>query len=385
MRILLKGYYGFGNFGDDILLIVSYKLVKARFPTAQIFVYSNFTENLNNYQQVKNYNKYLLGLTSPDIIIIDWTYKGEFDFVFNGGGGIYFDNQKGNVFYQVINPLIIKLFGVSQLHLIESWIRKISGKVSHIRFKKRIGVGIGIGNFAPGSLTFLKKMAELGSYSFLWVRDEFSLTKLRHYGFKESCGKFTDLAFLSEYWKPPCVNKERVGVCTVGVVIMGVTENQQKFSKQMKSFGDLVNAKGLQVTYFCFDENHDQSLIDSLSGHEVAVWRPNTLTTSSYLHKINECDVIVSARAHGAILGAILGAIPICLASSVKLEEVAKMFPRSGFIFGMDVSGVQLLSKVEEISHNYRHYRIALGEDVNMNTTIVQRGLQLLQEHWNGQ
>src|SRR5690606_41007532 len=42
-KILLKGYFGFANLGDDLLLVTAYSLLREAFPTAAIDVFSNNT------------------------------------------------------------------------------------------------------------------------------------------------------------------------------------------------------------------------------------------------------------------------------------------------------------------------------------------------------
>ena len=59
MKILIKGYYGYGNLGDDILMLVSFNLIKSIFPHAENVIFSNNSINNKDAKTDKGYNHYV--------------------------------------------------------------------------------------------------------------------------------------------------------------------------------------------------------------------------------------------------------------------------------------------------------------------------------------
>ena len=77
IKILIKGFYGFGNFGDDILMLTTHSIVKEIFPLAEIFIGS----------ESKNpgyIHKYL-----PGIKIVNSSENLKVDWIIHGGGGVF--------------------------------------------------------------------------------------------------------------------------------------------------------------------------------------------------------------------------------------------------------------------------------------------------------
>ncbi|HNP17452.1 MAG TPA: polysaccharide pyruvyl transferase family protein [Fulvivirga sp.] len=383
MKILLKGYYGFGNFGDDILLIVSYGLIKELLPNSEVFIFSNYGLNLSNHVNEDYYNNYIFKLIGENAKIIDWTFQGHFDIVLNGGGGVFFDKNKGSIGREILNNAI-KFIGCQNSRKVEKILRKLFFKTENISFKRRIGVGLGIGEFAFGSPLFAQKMADMGSFDFLWVRDNYSYRKLDQYKFKNRVIKSSDLAFLSDYWnkKPQKTLDQAKKLNTIGIFLMDNEFSQSSLFNEILNLTLKLEQNEYQVHLFSLDENYDINL-KAFFGDRLLIWKPNCINLADYLLKIAQCQIVISSRAHGAIIGGILGAIPICLESSIKLREVAEMFPESGRICSMDISAEDLSKIIFSIKSEYKNYTSRLSRDLDLNRTAILEGVTALKESLN--
>jgi polysaccharide pyruvyl transferase WcaK-like protein len=371
MRILIKGYYGFGNLGDDILLKVSYGLLKERFPEAEFYVFANFTENLEGYAQAPGYNQYIHTLLDGPVTLIDWTYKGHFDLVFNGGGGIYFDYQEGNYFRQVFNAGL-KAIGVHGVNKLDRVLRSLMNKPPHLTFDKRIGAGLGIDYFAPSAPSFFEKFSELGSYDALWMRDAYSVEALKTYRFKRKYSQATDLAFLTEYWNNLPARHPKPKPDTIGILLLDWHRGLEQLFSTTKAFVERVRSKGYTVKFFSFDESHDKRYLESFTFENVQIWRPNTILLSDYLTEFAACDIVITGRAHGAILGACLGVIPVCLGISKKLKEVSALFGETNCLLTDFQSAPNWLAALETLELHWTEKQHALHVELNRNNAVAE-------------
>ena len=88
----------------------------------------------------------------------------------------------------------------------------------------------------------------------------------------------------------------------------------------------------------------------------------------------------MSLRAHGAIISGILGMIPICIESSLKLKEVAKMFPNSGKLLSLKSDAQSLMKTIDDITMEYPNYLKRLEQDLEINTKSALNGVADLNE-----
>ena len=309
--------------GDDLLMLVTYRLVKEKYPNAKITVFSNHTENLKEFKRKPGYNKYIYKILGEEVTLIDWTFKGYFDLVVNGGGGIYFDDRKGPIYYYPFNT-IIKWIGINSVYNIDSIIRKITGKSNRIKFGNRIGLGIGVGPFHPSASVFFRKVAELGSYDKLSVRDYYSFNLLKGLKFKQELFQNTDLSFLTELWIPQQTRKPiKKESDKIGIVLRGGTKEIHIHYKQL---AEELRDKNFKVEFFAFDEYYDHDFINIMQPEfDVNIWNPNKMGFEHYLCNLWQCSVCITDRAHGAILGAIGNVIPLIIQSSEKSDQIVKI------------------------------------------------------------
>jgi polysaccharide pyruvyl transferase WcaK-like protein len=376
MKILIKGYYGFGNLGDDILMIVSYNILKQKFPDAEYFIFSNYSQNLPNYTNILGYNTYIKKLTCQDVQIIDWTFEGNFDLVFNGGGGIYFDYSKGGLKFSFLNALLSNL-RFATITWIDALVRGSVRKPHKLSYFKRIGLGLGIGPFSSSSTLMYSKLAELGSYDFLAVRDPLSFDFLKDRIDGDRIELSSDMAFLDHFWK--LTFEKQIRSRSIGFVLMDWSGDTGYFFKQIADVSKILKARGYDVWFFSLDKNHDKRYPSYFEGEpNFITWDPYTFSLEDFLHIFASMQLVISARAHGAILSSAWGIPSICLKISQKLGTVAHMLKNSSILVEPPFEPAEVLAAVEKVFGDYESYSSRTQLDYKNNKSVIEKTLNHL-------
>lgn len=354
-KILLKGYYGFGNLGDDILMKVAYSILKKKYADAVISIYSENTHNNPNFANSKGFNQYINDLVKDTPALVDWTDRIHFDLLFNGGGGIYKDHTYGKMRHTTLNAVAKKL-SPQQLRQLENSIRGIIRKPHRITFDHRIGFGLSIGPFTKSAPNYLRKVSEIGSYEVLFVRDQASMGFLEGVGFSNHYYRTTDIAFLTKYWLPDELqNKELTKPSKVGIILLDWHQDSEVYFQNIKCATDQLGEQGYEVSFFSFQKSYDQQY-RAYFDNRVTAWNPYEYSMTQFLSLLQEQDVIVSARAHGAILGVCLGVPSVCLGITLKLEEVSRMLVRSSTLLSPPFLPDRIAETVEHVFSDYSWY-----------------------------
>jgi len=367
MKILLKGYYGFGNLGDDILLLVSYKLLKELYPHAEIVVFSNSSAQNPDAKYPPGYNRYIRTLLNEEVEIIDWTYRGHFDLIFHGGGGVYFDECKGAFYFRQLNSLV-ELFEPVVSTKADRFIRKLLGKPLRISSRKTIGVGLGVGPFHLAAPSFFRKIAEIGRFDILIVRDEQSLDLLKKWRLNDKAIAGSDLAFLTDFWLPNDFEFPQKSDSRIAIILKG---HYPTLYPHYKTLAGQLTREGYEVTFFAFDEHHDKDYIEYLQPEfTVKIWQPHRQKPAEFIGELWQAGFCLTDRAHGAILAAIGQTIPMIIRTSPKSDQIVDLL-QLNLLLPVQPKMFYTLEDIMQTRKDEKEIRPVLTNTVEQNRNLI--------------
>jgi polysaccharide pyruvyl transferase WcaK-like protein len=318
-RVLLIGYYGKGNFGDDVLLTVTAALARRHLFDASLYVLSAAAD--------PSYVKSMLG---GDVGLVRYGERDRFDLVVHGGGGTFFDYGNYGLRDRAIGRLV-DLVGHRHFVAAERTARTIAAR-PRLEGEVRLGLGIGVGRFSPGSPRLRDALPALLNFTYLGVRDPTSLTNLERLGLANPARLGADLAFLSDYWAPDLpkprrsFDRPRLGIILRDWPSPGASDPLR--DAVMVSAQRL--ARDYEITFLTFEADHDPATIEAAGAGPSIVWNPKAGSTlAGFATELARQDVLITSRAHGAICGAVLGVPSLIIEIDPKLRTVHEMLPNA--------------------------------------------------------
>ena len=357
-RVLLVGYYGKGNFGDDLLLKVTHSLLKRLLPNAHFSVIGDGP-----------YIKQLLG----DVEILKPARHGHFDFIVHGGGGVFFDFKIHGMLSCYIGSLV-QFFGFNNYVKLEKMIRHIMRK-PRTSATKRLGIGIGVDTFTPGSPQLRRSLPILADFKVLWLRDAQSISNLQPFKavMRAELIAGSDLAFLTDHWLPPTKPKPKASRPRLGIVLRDWPGTDINKLRQLLA---QLSQKYI-LTAFIFDRSADPELQKIFADYVHHFWQPETTSISDYANLLGEQDVLLTSRAHAAICGACLGVPAVIVNITPKLEQIHTMLPNATVLAANDISCWQeAVQKALSISPE------EIMEDVNRNRKASEAALLKIRDYF---
>lgn len=311
MKVLLVGFYGHGNFGDDILFKVVFGFVLRHWPDADVAV-----------QTEADQPQYLQALVGRSLRFVGPGQSGVFDLILHGGGGNFFDFSEGSWIDGYLNQ-VARRVGYRRFADARALVRQWLGRAS-VRGGLRVGVGLGVGEYAADSRRLRWHLETLHDFDWLAVRDAKSARGLRSLQVGTPIDVSTDLAFATALWLP-----EVKPVSSASGRIVAVLRSwslQDGIELQRRTIETLDRHAG-DVVYLLLDEMGDAAVREFLGGRSVVVYRAGHF--EAVLDLMRGATAIISARAHGGIVGAILGKPTVLAPIEPKLHAIHQMLPKS--------------------------------------------------------
>ncbi|ADQ00053.1 polysaccharide pyruvyl transferase family protein [Marinobacter adhaerens] len=362
--VVLVGYYGRGNFGDDVLMAVAHRIARSILPDASIGV---------RLGSDVSYPSRLLG---ENVIPVPFGSRDRHRLIIHGGGGTFFDFAHHSISERCVNAVLL-IAGVNAFVRVEGWLRTFLKK-PRMSAQKRIGLGIGVGTFSAGSGKLREALPLLMDFDGLWVRDPVSKENLDRLAVSAPITLGSDLAFLSEGWCPEELllqaRPARLGRPKVGVVLRDwPVGSGPGFAN---AFGPVIAELSAQydLTLISFDSATDAGTLRALNDIPQVVWCPERMDLAKFSEVLSDHDVLLTSRAHGAICGACLGRPSVILDIEPKLKAVNSMLPRATRLVRPDSDSKTVVRLIEEalaipidsivkdVMHNRTLAASALGE-----------------------
>jgi polysaccharide pyruvyl transferase WcaK-like protein len=317
VKILLQGYYGRGNWGDDLLMLIAFRLLRERYATAQI--------DICTADRTLPYIQRMLG---EEVRCLPRGRHGHYDVIVHGGGGVFFDYHAYG-WREILREKAIHLIGIPTFLRTSNALRRLLNK-PQTSADCRVALGVGVGIYSIGSPRLLSAYHSLSQMRGLWVRDTKSTANMQRFGriFKGELVQGSDMVFLREYWLDGIsAHKEKQAKPKCGIVLRHYPNAPESLDALRATLPELQARYTVQ--FFFLEQEEDAPLIHALADIQPIVWQPESMSIDAFASKLAQQDVIITSRAHGVICAACLGVPSVIIAIEPKLETVHQMLPNS--------------------------------------------------------
>ncbi len=319
-KILISGYYGFSNAGDEAMLTAIVTGLRAQDPQVELTVLSGHPELTQSLQQVKSIHRF-------DFFGIFRAMRHT-DLLLSGGGSLL-----QNVTSQVSLFYYLFIIGLAAL------------------FRKKImlfaqGIGPIHGQFARWLTHYICQKADL-----ITVRDDGSLNDLKHMGFKENTVHVTsDAVFSLPEGKQKAGEKQLISLgLDLERPIIGMAlrhwKGEERYIKEFAKAADQLSAiYHAQILFIPLQFPADQELSHrvqiQMKTRDAVRILPSKCSTQGYQDLVRCCHLLIGMRLHALVFAA-LNHVPFMAVSyDPKVDR---------FVKGMD--GV-IAGNIETITAN---------------------------------
>ena len=289
-RVVLSGYFGFKNFGDELILsVLVNKLMTLDTSLTIITSDPDYTSNLYpNTKCVKTFDMFQIikSILCSDILI-------------SGGGSLLQDvTSVKSLFYYLI-VIFIAIFFNKKVIIFAQGIGPVNSK---------------IGQF------FMRLLLKKASY--ISVRDKKSAALLENWDIKSDI--VCDPVFTI---KPLKTQKSKI----IGVQLRGWSELNEKFLNELC---DVVSARfnDYKIEVYSLQDEIDTDVCNRFRNllknkncnFDVSVY--SNMSNNDVVNRICACEYLISMRFHAVIIGLLTGAKTLAINYDVKIEKLAEEF-----------------------------------------------------------
>ena len=329
-KVYLRGAYGPGNLGDDVLLICMINILKERFSENEITIGVQDESVSKLFSESVNWVDYKMPFKSDYFI---YGGGGQF-FSFDNGGGKSADITDKGFFYKFI--AFVKNNKNPYHAFLRVYLSIIGANENLVKSKNTASYSIGIGPFEIEGKGVERLKSFIQKVDFCSVRDNTSADYFHKHNEKNGKVKvFVDPTFNTDGWfhKDKTLKVGSGDYITYVVRDWPYTDYGNNLIKTMIEHARLKKSQGYKVRLCALFINKDLSVIRDNQDIEWLLYDLNKYSVSTFMVElIEKSKYICSARAHGVWLPTILGFPVLAVGIENKLREVSKSLGESSVI-----------------------------------------------------
>jgi len=321
-KVYLRGAYGPGNLGDDVLMLCMLNILKRHFAPEDICVGVKDVDLAMKFDSQINW----VPIKKPVLASL----------VIFGGGGQFFSFPHSQVKEISLVLRIKRMLKRVSLQtgpvdvITRLWFGLTGGVDKVFKYRKLAAFCVGLGPF-DGSKEQTERAKDIvDRCDYISVRDATSLAYCRDFGYG-GVSVFSDPSLCLDLWYEAHENRpkklknpggyysfvlrdwpyDKIGTNKIEIMLLAAR---------------LLLDKGEKVRIVSLYKERDAWLKGMAKGIDWCEWNPEKMRVSEFLSEfIENSRVIVSARAHGVWLPAVLGKPAIAIPIENKLREVHAM------------------------------------------------------------
>lgn len=371
-EVYVRGAYGPGNLGDDLLLVVIISILFRRFKKEDVVVGVSDVE--------------LARLLFPGPQYVNLKTPVVANHLIYGGGGQFFSFLKAGLSAEVEDKGFLP-----SLRLFFKRNRKISDAIvrlyfcflgfpeSLVRCRYLSSYSIGVGPFEVEGKGLKRFNKFIKQADYISVRD--SSSKLQVDSRLQSENKnfeavlFPDPTYDSEMWFSgrPAILASRDNYISYIVRDWRFNDSGADKIDLMFEHADKMKVLGRKVRFVIFNIEDDKEMLKRTQGNHRLIYRALDTSPSEFIRDLIEgSSAILSARAHGVWLPSILGCPVLAIEIEPKLKYVVNSLGQGGSLSSAEDLNV--------LDNDFRKYEVGLDSLKGMLEPVVHRNRDLARD-----
>jgi polysaccharide pyruvyl transferase WcaK-like protein len=365
--VYIRGAYGPGNLGDDVLLSCMISILKNLVDEKQICI------GVENLDLAKKFN--------PNVAFVNFKKPVKSKLLVYGGGGQFFsfknskkNDDKNNIFKKTLHFINKNRNPIDALKRLLISINQKA--IENLIIADSIAsYSIGVGPFEIEGKGTDRFKSFFEKASFISLRDEKSIQLASSFNISEKkIIRAADPSFIAEDWFKETLTDEKIltPIYDYSYIVREwpYSEEGQKLIMTMIDNCREKQKQGFKVRLVSLFSQYDLPLILKTTDLDWLIYDLNKVSMSAFINElINNTTYLISARAHGVWLPTILGHPVLAVGIENKLVQVQKSLPNCSMIVSACDSDV-FSNAVSDFENKHDTLKKNINSDIEINREL---------------